>query len=149
MKRDATLPLTDLKIPGREDNQDLPRFDRILVDAPCSGLGSLRRNPDARWRVREADPGRLAEVQQALLIRAAAVLRRGGTLVYSTCTILPEENEDQVSRFLEQNPNFRQLPASELPVGLASVVDEKGSLCLTPHEHGTDGFFAARLERIE
>ena len=149
LKRDATLPLTDLKIPGREDNQDLPRFDRILVDAPCSGLGSLRRNPDARWRVREADPGRLAEVQQALLIRAAAVLRRGGTLVYSTCTILPEENEDQVSRFLEQNPNFRQLPASELPVGLASVVDAKGSLRLTPHEHGTDGFFAARLERIE
>lgn len=149
LKRDATLPLTDLVIPGKEGRQELTRFDRILVDAPCSGLGALRRNPDARWRVLEADPRRLADVQQTLLIRAAAVLRRGGTLVYSTCTILPEEDEDQVNRFLEQNPNFRQVPASELPAGLASVVDEQGTLRMTPHEHGTDGFYAARLERIE
>jgi 16S rRNA (cytosine967-C5)-methyltransferase len=149
LKRDATLPLTDLTLPGKEDSQELPRFDRILVDAPCSGLGSLRRNPDARWRVREADPGRLAAIQQTLLIRAAAVLRRGGTLVYSTCTVLPEEDEDQINRFLEQNPNFRQVPASELPASLADVVDQQGTLRLTPHEHGTDGFYAARLERIE
>jgi 16S rRNA (cytosine967-C5)-methyltransferase len=141
--------LTDLTLPGKEDSQELPRFDRILVDAPCSGLGSLRRNPDARWRVREADPGRLAAIQQTLLIRAAAVLRRGGTLVYSTCTVLPEEDEDQINRFLEQNPNFRQVPASELPASLADVVDQQGTLRLTPHEHGTDGFYAARLERIE
>ncbi len=149
LKRDATLPLTDIKIPGRPDDAGLPRFDRILVDAPCSGLGALRRNPDARWRVREGDPARLAEIQHTILIRAAAVLRRGGTLVYSTCTVLPEENEDQVTHFLEQNPNFRQIPRCELPTSLATITDEAGTMRLTPHEHGTDGFYAARLERIE
>jgi len=149
LKRDATLPLTDLEIPGKEQSSDPPRFDRILVDAPCSGLGALRRNPDARWRVREGDPASLAEIQQTLLIRAAAVLRRGGTLVYSTCTVLPEENENQIDRFLEQNPNFTQVPRAELPASLAAVTNEAGTMNLTPHEHGTDGFYAARLERIE
>ncbi len=147
--RDATLPLTDLQIPGREDGDAIARFDRILVDAPCSGLGSLRRNPDARWRVREKDPERLAEIQHTLLIRAAAVLRRGGSLVYSTCTVLPEENDEQIARFLEQNPNFRQVEPADLPPHLQGVTDTAGTMKLTPHEHGTDGFFAARLERIE
>lgn len=149
LKRDATLPLTDIEIPGKEDVDEVPLFDRVLVDAPCSGLGTLRRNPDARWRVREGDPASVAEVQQKILIRAAAVLRRGGSLVYSTCTVLPEENEDQITRFLEQNPNFRQVPQSELPENLAAVTDAAGTMKLTPHEHGIDGFFAARLERIE
>ena len=148
-KRDATLPLTDLVIPGREDNNEPVLFDRILVDAPCSGLGVLRRNPDSRWRVREGDPAKLAVIQQKILIRAAAVLRRGGTLVYSTCTVLPEENEDQIQRFLEQNPNFRQVPGAEMPPCVGALVDKSGTLRLTPNEHGTDGFFAARLERIE
>ena len=148
-KRDATLPLTDLVIPGREDDTGPVLFDRILVDAPCSGLGVLRRNPDSRWRVREGDPAKLAEIQQKILIRAAAVLRRGGTLVYSTCTVLPEENEDQIKNFLEKNPNFRQVPGTEMPGCVGALVDEFGTLRLTPNQHGTDGFFAARLERIE
>ncbi len=148
-KCDATLPLTGLVIPGQEESSDPVRFDRILVDAPCSGLGVLRRNPDSRWRVREGDPAKLAEIQQKILIRAAAVLRRGGTLVYSTCTVLPEENENQVEHFLEQNPNFRQVPAAEMSPNVGALVDEVGTLRLTPNEHGTDGFFAVRLERVE
>ncbi len=149
LQRDATLPLGDLTLPGMSDKDELPRFDRILVDAPCSGIGSLRRNPDARWRVDEKDPERLAEVQQTLLLRAAAVLRRGGSLVYSTCTVLPEENEEQIARFLETNPNFRRVDPADLPARLREIADDTGTLNLTPHEHGSDGFFAARLERIE
>lgn len=149
LQQDASLPLGDLRAKGLNDDGSLARFDRILVDAPCSGLGSLRRNPDARWRVDEKDPGRLAEVQHTLLLRAAAVLRRGGSLVYSTCTVLPEENEEQIERFLETNPNFRRVQANELPERLRDLVTDDGTLHLTPHEHGTDGFFAARLERIE
>jgi len=149
LKRDATLPLTDLAIPGHEDSADPVRFDRILVDAPCSGIGVLRRNPDARWRVREKDPAELAEIQQKILIRTASVLGRGGTLVYSTCTVLPEENENQIDHFLEQNPNFRQVPPAEMKRSVAALVDNAGTLKLTPNQHGTDGFFAVRLERIE
>jgi len=147
--RDASLSLSDLRIPGQEDDVMPPRFDRVLVDAPCSGLGTLRRNPDARWRVRAKDPERLAEIQHTLLIRAASVLRRGGNLVYSTCTVLPEENEEQIEQFLEQNPNFRQVEPADLPAHLRDVTDGAGNMKLTPHEHGSDGFFAVRLERFE
>ncbi len=149
LQRDATLPLGDLSVPGMNDDGSLPRFDRILVDAPCSGLGSLRRNPDARWRVDAEDPDRLAEIQHTLLLRAASVLRRGGSLVYSTCTVLPEENEEQIVRFLETNPNFRRVEKADLPERLRELASDQGTLNLTPHEHGSDGFFAARLERIE
>jgi 16S rRNA (cytosine967-C5)-methyltransferase len=150
LQRDATRPLTDLEIPGKPVASDEPPlFDRVLVDAPCSGIGTLRRNPDARWRLREDDSSDLCKIQKNLLIRAAAVLRRGGSLVYSTCTVFPEENEETVQHFLEQNPNFRQVPRDELPESLAAVLDPAGSLRCTPHQHGTDGFFAVRLERIE
>ena len=99
LERDVTRPLQDLPVAAG--------FDRVLVDAPCSGLGTLRRNPDARWRVGPGDPARLAEIQRAILRNAAAALRPGGVLVYSTCTLLPEENEAVVEAFLRES---KELP---------------------------------------
>jgi 16S rRNA (cytosine967-C5)-methyltransferase len=122
-------------------------FDRVLVDVPCSGLGTLRRNPDARWRVRPGDPRRLAETQTAILRNAAATLRPGGVLVYSTCTLLPEENEMVVESLLSEARDFRLLPAETAPEPTRSLVDSDGYLRCFPHLHDTDGFFAARLER--
>ncbi len=140
MERDATQPLDDLAPEGG--------FDRVLVDAPCSGLGTLRRNVDARWRVDPADPERLAETQGSLLASAAAVLRPGGVLVYSTCTLLPEENEGIVRAFLEASPQFALAPpdAREAP-GLSEVLDGEGLMRCLPHRHDTDGFLAARIVR--
>jgi 16S rRNA (cytosine967-C5)-methyltransferase len=124
-----------------------PGFDRILVDAPCSGLGTLRRNPDARWRVRPADPARLAETQRALLRQAARVVRPEGVLVYSTCTLLPEENEAVVEGFLRDTPHFELASAPEAPEEVRDLMQADGTLRCWPHRHDTDGFFAARLER--
>lgn len=137
--RDATTSLEDL---CREH-----RFARILVDAPCSGLGTLRRNPDARWRIRADDPAKLAKVQAAILRRAAECLKPGGVLVYSTCTVLPEENDSVVGAFLEENHEFRICARAELPAALHELVDDAGWLRCLPHHHGMDGFTAVRLQR--
>jgi 16S rRNA (cytosine967-C5)-methyltransferase len=139
LARDAARPLADIDSGGG--------FDRVLVDAPCSGLGALRRNPDARWRIGPADPARLAETQLALLQNAAAVLRPAGTLVYSTCTLLPEENERVVEAFLRETPGVALSPALRAPEELRGLLDENGFLHCLPHLHDTDGFFAARFER--
>jgi 16S rRNA (cytosine967-C5)-methyltransferase len=139
MPFDATRPLDDLVPEGG--------FDRILVDAPCSGLGTLRRNPDARWRVRPEDPERLAEIQKAILKSAATVLRPGGVLVYSACTVLPEENEGVASSFLKATKDFSPAAPEDFPEEVQGVVGEDGYLRPLPHLHDTDGFFAARFER--
>ena len=131
----------DLSAAGREP------FDRVLVDAPCSGLGAMRRNPDLRWRVSPEDPARLARTQLAILRHAATVLRPGGTLVYSTCTFAPEENEAVVDAFLASEADFRPADPSRLPDSVAAVLDPRGHLRCWPHRHDSDGFFAARLER--
>jgi 16S rRNA (cytosine967-C5)-methyltransferase len=106
-------------------------FDRILVDAPCTGTGTWRRNPDARLRLTEADLAELLPKQAALLDQAASLVRKDGRLVYATCSLLAEENEDQVTAFVSRHPGFAQVDV----------------LTLTPARHGTDGFFAAVLER--
>jgi 16S rRNA (cytosine967-C5)-methyltransferase len=137
--RDATRSLTELAPEGG--------FDRILVDAPCSGLGTLRRNPDAKWRVRPGDPTRLAEIQRALIGKAASVLRPGGTLVYSTCTVLAEENEEIARHFLNGPRDFAPIPKDAVPEEVQTVTDPDGVLRTFPHIHDTDGFFAARFER--
>ncbi len=139
LERDASQPLGELAPPSL--------FDRVLVDAPCSGLGTLRRNPDARWRVRREDPARLAELQLAILKSAASVLRPGGALVYSTCTLLPEENEGIVDSFLRDSSDFALAPPSSLPEEVRGVSGTDGLLHCFPHRHDTDGFFAARFER--
>ena len=122
-------------------------FDRILVDVPCSGLGTLRRNPDARWRLSETDPKSLAETQLTLLRRAAGVLRPGGALVYSTCTLLPEENEGVVEAFLEEASGFERTPRERVSENIRPLVDAQGQLRCLPHLHDTDGFYAVRIER--
>jgi 16S rRNA (cytosine967-C5)-methyltransferase len=146
--RDATQRLDDLPAVG--DGPPDPagaRFDRVLVDAPCSGLGALRRNPDARWRLRPGDPARLAEVQGNVLAQAARAVAPGGALVYSVCTILREENEAVVERFLEGAEGFRRARVDEIPPAVRPLLDETGDMRCHPHRHDTDGFFAARLVR--
>jgi 16S rRNA (cytosine967-C5)-methyltransferase len=113
-------------------------FDRVLVDAPCTGTGTWRRNPDARLRLKPIDLGELAPKQAAILDTAARLVRKGGRLVYATCSLLPQENELQVAAFLERHPDFALVPAG--PDG--------PYLSLTPRRHGTDGFFGAVLERV-
>ncbi len=122
-------------------------FDRVLVDAPCTGLGTLRRNPDARWRIRPADSGQLAEIQKSLLVNAASAVSPGGSLVYSTCTLFPEENEEVVETFLSRTANFRLVTRSEVPAAVRTAVGSDGFMRCLPHVHDTDGFFAARFER--
>jgi 16S rRNA (cytosine967-C5)-methyltransferase len=139
LERDATKSLADLTEAGP--------FDRILVDAPCSGLGALRRNPDARWRVRPEDLESLSKIQRAILESAASVLRPGGSLVYSTCTITPEENDSIVRAFMATRPGWRIAPKQEAPAVMQDLMDENGFLRLLPHRHDMDGFFAVRLIR--
>ncbi|WP_428393917.1 RsmB/NOP family class I SAM-dependent RNA methyltransferase [Lichenicoccus sp.] len=112
-------------------------FDRVLVDAPCTGTGTWRRNPDARLRLREQDLAELVVKQADILQRASALLRPGGMLVYATCSVLAEENELQIEAFRAQHPAF----------SLVAHTAASQYLRLTPRRDGTDGFFAARLAR--
>ena len=125
-----------------------PVFDRVLVDAPCSGLGTIRRDPDIRWRRHEPDLAALAADQLALLERAASVLRAGGRLVYATCSSEPEENEAVVDAFLSRHPDFAPVDLREdaAPL-LQSVLDDRGMLRTLPFAHGLEAFFAAVLVR--
>jgi 16S rRNA (cytosine967-C5)-methyltransferase len=122
-------------------------FDRVLVDAPCSGLGTIRRDPDIRWRRSERDLETFARDQVALLERAAGVVKAGGRLVYATCSSEPDENEDVVARFLSGHVAFAvEDVRAELPA-LAPLFDARGMLRTLPHEHGLEAFFAVALRR--
>ncbi len=127
------------------------KIDRVLVDAPCSGLGTLRRNPDLKWRQRPESVQELAALQRAILASAVRLLKPGGRLVYATCSVLPEENEETVEAFLADHPAFQRLDAGEelarLKVPSAAALSTGGCLRLWPHRHATDGFFAAVLVR--
>jgi len=122
--------------------------DRVLVDAPCSGLGTLRRKPDARWRLRPEDPARFAAIQREITARFARLLRPGGRLVYATCAVGRAENEE-VAEHLASEPRLAPFPvAAALGEPLAAALGAAGNrLQLLPHRHGTDGFFAALFER--
>jgi 16S rRNA (cytosine967-C5)-methyltransferase len=119
--------------------------NKILLDAPCSALGTLGRNSDARWRKQKEDIPRLQKLQLEILSHAAELLESGGVLVYSTCTLMPEENEQVIYLFLEQRKDFKQTD-SHLFVD-SSVVDEKGFVRTLPPVHKVDGSFACRLEK--
>jgi 16S rRNA (cytosine967-C5)-methyltransferase len=122
-------------------------FDRVLVDAPCSGLGTVRRDPDIKWRREEHDLATLAAAQLDLLTRAAAVVRPGGRLVYATCSSEPEENDDVVRAFLSEHPQWRALDLrQDASAMLMPVLDSRGVLRTLPFIHGLEAFFATALE---
>jgi 16S rRNA (cytosine967-C5)-methyltransferase len=137
------------------------KIDRVLVDAPCSGLGTLRRNPDLKWRQKPQAVQELTEKQQAILQSASRMVKSGGRLVYATCSMLPEENELIAQAFSEANPDFvplnvaQELERLKVPdaaslcspaLSVDESTDEQSGgtfLRLWPHRHATDGFFAA------
>lgn len=119
-------------------------FDRVLVDAPCTGTGTLRHNPEIRWRLRPDDISELSERQLRILARASRAVRRGGRLVYSTCSVESEENEQVVGAFLKANDQFRQVLAAPALVRLRAAT---GAARTWPHRDDADGFFVAAFER--
>jgi 16S rRNA (cytosine967-C5)-methyltransferase len=126
-------------------------FDCVVVDAPCSSLGTIRRDPDIRWKRREEELPVFAERQTRMLDGASRGVRRGGCLVYATCSSEPEENSGVVDAFLATHPGFviedpRTAPARTCR-GVEACLDERGCLRTTPHQHGLEAFFAARLRR--
>ena len=132
---------------GDASNITLPPADLVVVDAPCSGLGTLSKKPDIKWKREPEDIPQLAALQRAILANAAKLVKPGGVLLYSTCTIERRENQEVVEAFLADHPEFRLEPASEwLPKGM---VTPEGFMQTLPHRHGLDGMFAARLRRGE
>lgn len=127
------------------------KMDRVLVDAPCSGLGTLRRNPDLKWRQKQTAIAELAVKQTNILQSASRLVKSGGRLVYATCSVLPEENEQIAEAFAAANPDFTLLPAESVLTDLGIPSSESlcraGYLRLWPHIHQTDGFFAAVWHR--
>ena len=130
------------------DLADLPQADRILLDVPCSGLGVLPRKPDVRWRQTPEGIAGLTQTQDALLDAATTRLKPGGRLVYSTCTISREENQDRIERFLKTHPDFSLGDlAPHLPAPWRTDIEKSGMIQLIPPRHGVDGFFIALLVR--
>ena len=118
--------------------------DVVLLDVPCTGTGTFSRHPDARWRLDAGSVGDMARLQAHMLGAAADLVRPGGHLVYSTCTLEPEENEEQVMAFLDARTDYRVETTEAVP---ARHLDEEGRLFVTPQDTGFDGAFAARLRR--
>ncbi|MES2150335.1 MAG: RsmB/NOP family class I SAM-dependent RNA methyltransferase [Pseudomonadota bacterium] len=123
------------------------KIDRVLVDAPCSGLGTLRRNPDVKWRQKIEAIAEMQEKQASILDGAARLLKGGGRLVYATCSLLNEENDFIVEQFLASHPDFDLVPMSKVLAEQKIDLEMGDYLKLLPHVHQTDGFFAAVLER--
>jgi 16S rRNA (cytosine967-C5)-methyltransferase len=123
------------------------KLDRVLVDAPCSGFGTLRRNPDLKWRHGAAAIGELAAKQTRILNAAARLVKPGGRLVYATCSILPDENDAVADAFAAAHAEFKELSCAALLAAQRIALDTGERLRLSPHRHGTDGFFAAAYER--
>jgi len=123
------------------------KIDRVLVDAPCSGMGTLRRNPDVKWRQQAEGIAELTEKQASILDGAARLVKFGGRLVYATCSLLDEENDGIVQGFLASHPDFELVPMHKVLAEQRIPLDMGDTLKMLPHKHGTDGFFAAVLER--
>ena len=139
--RNISVMIADARRPA------IAPVDAVLIDVPCTGTGTFRRHPDARWRLKVSDLAVMAALQRAILAAAATVVRPGGLLIYSTCSLEPEENDSQIENFLSANPEWSLEPP---PAGAVhdSVLDA-GRLRVLPHVHGVDGAFAARLRRKE
>ena len=143
----SRLKVTNVKTITIDANEyeDENGFDRVLVDAPCSGLGTLTKKPDLKWKRDLGDIRKIVNIQYELLKKGASLLRKGGFIVYSTCTIEPEENFEIIKKFLVDYPNFKLVnPGNALS---AELIDENGCVRTLPHLHGLDGSFAAKLEK--
>lgn len=133
---------------ARRAGEEWPgQFPRVLLDAPCTGLGTIRRRPEIRWRRRPEDPCRAAALQRELLEGVAGAVAPGGLLVYSTCSLEPEETDEVLAAFLATHPEFRLEDPRPALGQAADLVDGQGCLRAWPHRQGTDGFFVARLRR--
>jgi 16S rRNA (cytosine967-C5)-methyltransferase len=150
LKKDATrLGITTIETQQDDLSVGLPdslkeKFDHVLVDAPCSGLGTLRRNPEIKWRTTEKDLRNFAAAQKIILQNASLAVKKGGLLIYCTCSLLPQENENIIDDFLKRNANFSlcQPPTSTNK----PLVDSRGFYHTYPHRHNIDGFFGAILK---
>jgi 16S rRNA (cytosine967-C5)-methyltransferase len=146
------LGLQSIEVQCRDMAQEPPPsdrpFDRILVDAPCSGLGTLRAHPEIKWRRNESDIARLSRLQSELLNRVADSLKTGGVLVYSTCTLSRAENADVVEDFLKSHRQFELEDAADYLPEQAKPLVQDGYFRPLPHRHNTDGFFAARMRKV-
>jgi 16S rRNA (cytosine967-C5)-methyltransferase len=131
---------------GDARNPAIKPVDVVLIDVPCTGTGTFRRHPDARWRIKISDLAVMSALQKQILRAAADVVRKDGFLIYSTCSLEPEENDAQIDSFLADHPDFVLEPPPEGTV--APELLDNGRLRVLPQRHGTDGAFAARLRRI-
>lgn len=136
--RDLRLAVADARLPP------ISEVDAVLLDVPCTGTGTLARHPDARWRLRPESIAEMTALQDAMLDAAAGVVTPGGLLVYSTCSLEPEENEERVEAFLARHGGFGVEATAAVP---GRYVARRGYLTCTPQEHGFDGAFAARLRK--
>ncbi len=150
LKRSGLSNVYPQLLSGTNDNKIgrlAGKIDRVLVDAPCSGLGTLRRNPDLKFRQSPGSIEELTHKQAAILASASRLLKKGGRLVYATCSILPEENQRIVEAFLAEHPDFTLKPVGEVLQQQKIALEMGDYLELRPQLHGTDGFFAAVMER--
>jgi 16S rRNA (cytosine967-C5)-methyltransferase len=131
---------------GDARNPAIKPVDAVLIDVPCTGTGTFRRHPDARWRIKVSDIAVMSALQKTIVRAAAQVVKPEGLLIYSTCSLEPEENEAQVESFLSENLNWILEPPPDGTV--APELLDRGRLHVLPHRHGTDGAFAARLRRV-
>lgn len=150
LKRSGLSNVHPQRIEGERDSRVrrlAGKLDRVLTDVPCSGLGTLRRNPDLKWRQKPGDVAEMQVKQLAILSGAAALVKAGGRLVYATCSILHEENGGVVEQFLAANPGFVLVSADDVLAAARIPLATGTYMTLAPHIHRTDGFFAAVLER--
>lgn len=130
------------------DENLIEKFDKIVADVPCSGLGVIRRKPDIKWNTKEEDIKELVEIQYKILTNASKYLKKGGTLVYSTCTNNKKENDDVVNRFLEENKEFEISKIDNIPDDFLKDVYNDGMLELLPDKNNCDGFFICKLIKL-
>jgi 16S rRNA (cytosine967-C5)-methyltransferase len=150
-KNAQRLKLQSIEI-STGDSRNMPQFEntahRVLLDAPCSGLGTLHRHADARWRQTPETVEELSLLQKQLLAHTSTFVKQDGVLVYSTCTLHPKENEDVVSSFLAENPNWEiEPPSVDSPAGAYST--PQGWMKVLPHRQDMDGFFLVRLRKTK
>ncbi|MBA3029852.1 MAG: 16S rRNA (cytosine(967)-C(5))-methyltransferase RsmB [Desulfobacteraceae bacterium] len=139
-----------LDLTANDDERATLKFDKVLLDAPCSGLGVIRRNPDTKWRMKPEKFKDLSRTQNQLLNHLSNRVKPGGVLVYTVCSMEPEENEDVVQLFLKNHGDFFvEKPTPPWPDWIKSLMDKRGYLRTYPHQHGMDGFFAVRLKRLD